>query len=946
MDVAKLQAVVEHIIGVAKAAGGVALGAGGMLLGNQAYQGIKNTSEIVKAILPGILGYAGLRMGSSGIVAKSSGTILDELNRFKAALTGGLLPKVAPSWTKGLSPSMLEAYQGVAASSKLSGVPSIAALQTGSTGLAETAETVAIVGAFAKIAPMLKTLGEFAGKIAIPLAAIIGFGTSVIKNWDDLSSAFGRFKDSMGEIKSHADSMVKEIGDALGIDLGAFLDRIMRILSFSAIFDAITGNIVVAIDTIKTFFLDIPNAINDTFDKFKAALKAGTSFNGFKDLASSLWQILLDWKDQVIVDFRNAFLGGKVPTPEISATIKEDLNKTLAGPFSTGVTPNPFSSNFYEMLGIKPPEDNSWKTQLYGYGGEGELVWPLPGKYQTITSGYNAERDGKLHGKIDIGAPRGTDVYAAKAGTVIANWPAGDKNGGGRMLFVEDANGKVAMYTHITGNLPTGDIKVGDKIGKVYRDHLDFGVMDKGVWDAFKAQGFAKSKSPWRLGVTDDPIAYLKGSESVQASAKYSEALSKYSKDASDKLKQESEKRTADSKAHEERLLEMQTKYVATLLEQSPQLAFGLGSKGIVDPVKILQSLGLNPQDTATMTARLKESEESAKKTSMMQPLLDAMGKSVDAARAKFDELTSTVDGLRGSMSGLQDALGNFKASRADAFGLKGEAQAIRADSTVRQYQQAVDALDNWRGQTSMGPDGRYYTNAQLLQQKYAPVQTQYNTMVGQALQTGAQGYDLAGNLIGQEGYAPLGKDLRGQIEAISTKSGLQGVAQTALLDSGSMLQTAASDLSRAAADLSTAAGQLANAKAPVPVPAQSTTPGASNLGGYNILAPRTGAYNFNTSGNAFKPNIGYGFGSRSIADRVQAYVPTPAPATFNNLGGGGGYWDDNPAGSDDFQTYGCETGSCKYRYHHPGKESGTPYTGLLADKYAGNKGPQQPGGG
>lgn len=35
--------------------------------------------------------------------------------------------------------------------------------------------------------------------------------------------------------------------------------------------------------------------------------------------------------------------------------------------------------------------------------------------------------------------------------------------------------------------------------------------------------------------------------------------------------------------------------------------------------------------------------------------------------------------------------------------------------------------------------------------------------------------------------------------------------------------------------------------------------------------------------------------------------------------GGGGGYWDDNPAGATDQELYGCETGSCQTRYYHPG---------------------------
>jgi hypothetical protein len=38
--------------------------------------------------------------------------------------------------------------------------------------------------------------------------------------------------------------------------------------------------------------------------------------------------------------------------------------------------------------------------------------------------------------------------------------------------------------------------------------------------------------------------------------------------------------------------------------------------------------------------------------------------------------------------------------------------------------------------------------------------------------------------------------------------------------------------------------------------------------------------------------------------------------------GGSAGYWDNNESGSTKFRTYGCETGSCKYEYYHPGTAS------------------------
>lgn len=139
---------------------------------------------------------------------------------------------------------------------------------------------------------------------------------------------------------------------------------------------------------------------------------------------------------------------------------------------------------------------------------ERDSYWPLSSKYQHISSDYYDKRSSGLHGKIDISAPSGADVIATRAGTVLGIWEAGAESGGGKMVFIEDSSGHVAMYTHVKGVLPKVNetVKAGAKIAEVYNNHLDFGVFDEKYWNP---KGYAKGKSPWRLGLTDDPVAYI-----------------------------------------------------------------------------------------------------------------------------------------------------------------------------------------------------------------------------------------------------------------------------------------------------------------------------------------------------------------------------------------------------------------------------------------------------
>lgn len=71
----------------------------------------------------------------------------------------------------------------------------------------------------------------------------------------------------------------------------------------------------------------------------------------------------------------------------------------------------------------------------------GGCIWPARGR---VTSEYGS-RWGRLHAGIDIGAPSGTPIWAAKSGTVIF---AGQQSGYGNVVIVDHGGGMSTLYGH------------------------------------------------------------------------------------------------------------------------------------------------------------------------------------------------------------------------------------------------------------------------------------------------------------------------------------------------------------------------------------------------------------------------------------------------------------------------------------------------------------------
>jgi murein DD-endopeptidase MepM/ murein hydrolase activator NlpD len=95
---------------------------------------------------------------------------------------------------------------------------------------------------------------------------------------------------------------------------------------------------------------------------------------------------------------------------------------------------------------------NNSKTTVSSFAGY--YSNPLPGAILTQgLHGYNA---------VDLGAPLGTPIYAAAAGTVITSKQGGWNGGYGSMIVISHDNGTQTLYSHQSENV----VYVGQKVKK------------------------------------------------------------------------------------------------------------------------------------------------------------------------------------------------------------------------------------------------------------------------------------------------------------------------------------------------------------------------------------------------------------------------------------------------------------------------------------------------
>ena len=132
--------------------------------------------------------------------------------------------------------------------------------------------------------------------------------------------------------------------------------------------------------------------------------------------------------------------------------------------------------------------------QYYPFGyklpteGDGDYLWPLPG-YTRISSPFGYRHcpyhGRELHGGVDLPAPYGTNILAAKGGTVVLSTYGSSF---GNHVAVSHPDGSRTMYAHMSARLVSvGDTVVqGQVIGKVGStgnstgNHLHFEVWTNG----------------------------------------------------------------------------------------------------------------------------------------------------------------------------------------------------------------------------------------------------------------------------------------------------------------------------------------------------------------------------------------------------------------------------------------------------------------------------------
>jgi len=119
----------------------------------------------------------------------------------------------------------------------------------------------------------------------------------------------------------------------------------------------------------------------------------------------------------------------------------------------------------------------------------GEYTWPLPGHY-NITSHFGMRMHPtlkvyKMHTGIDISAPKGTEIVAANAGTVIK---AAYSSAYGNYVVINHGGGQATLYAHMSKILVSADqyVDKGETIGKVGStgystgNHLHFEIIING----------------------------------------------------------------------------------------------------------------------------------------------------------------------------------------------------------------------------------------------------------------------------------------------------------------------------------------------------------------------------------------------------------------------------------------------------------------------------------
>jgi len=165
------------------------------------------------------------------------------------------------------------------------------------------------------------------------------------------------------------------------------------------------------------------------------------------------------------------------PNDPYRQAAQQQPSSFVAPPAVTGAQPSPIVSDTSASMGATPlalgGAANTPSAPLEPVAlpsasaadlGSGQFGWPLRGK---LLSGYGSKSDGQANDGLNIEAPLGTSVYAAKDGTVA--YAGNELQSFGNMVLVRHDNGFFTVYAHLDQVLVNKDqpLTRGQAVGTV-----------------------------------------------------------------------------------------------------------------------------------------------------------------------------------------------------------------------------------------------------------------------------------------------------------------------------------------------------------------------------------------------------------------------------------------------------------------------------------------------
>ena len=166
---------------------------------------------------------------------------------------------------------------------------------------------------------------------------------------------------------------------------------------------------------------------------------------------------------------------GRKATGIADAALLKRLGVTVRGiAAAPGSAPGRLADGSFEEYPV--PEPNDATPSAAGF------IWPANG----VVSSPFGPRWGRMHEGLDIAAPAGRPIRAAKAGTVLS---AGPEGAYGNLVVIDHGNGETTRYGHMRAfAVKKGEVvPIGHVIGEVGTtgrstgNHLHFEIRINGV---------------------------------------------------------------------------------------------------------------------------------------------------------------------------------------------------------------------------------------------------------------------------------------------------------------------------------------------------------------------------------------------------------------------------------------------------------------------------------